>query len=138
MKVEQTSNKLIKAPNSTIQRLVNAIVGTMKINSQEIARSSVVPSVAFMVIRENKFDEFTLLDKISKINMTYALARLSASVSRGINEHLSTYGGTSNMSVHPKPRTSSAPTVTSTCSIKDTLLFFYPNEAFGLCRGTIY
>jgi hypothetical protein len=42
MKVEQTS-ELIKAPNSTIQRLVNAIVGAMKINSQEIARSSVVP-----------------------------------------------------------------------------------------------
>jgi hypothetical protein len=42
MKVEQTS-ELIKAPNNTIQRLVNAIVGAMKINSQEIARSSVVP-----------------------------------------------------------------------------------------------
>jgi hypothetical protein len=42
MKVEQTS-KLIKAANSTIQKLVNAIVGAMKINSQEIARSSVVP-----------------------------------------------------------------------------------------------
>jgi hypothetical protein len=42
MKVEQTS-ELIKAPNSTIQRLVNAIVDAMKINSQEIARPSVVP-----------------------------------------------------------------------------------------------
>jgi hypothetical protein len=41
-KVEQTS-KLIKAPNSTIQRLGNAIVGAMKINSQEIAHSIVVP-----------------------------------------------------------------------------------------------
>jgi hypothetical protein len=40
MKVEQTS-ELIKAPNSTIQRLVNAIVGAMKINPQEIARSIV-------------------------------------------------------------------------------------------------
>jgi hypothetical protein len=43
MKVEQTSEH-IKASNSTIQRLVNAIVGAMKINSQEIARPSVVPS----------------------------------------------------------------------------------------------
>jgi hypothetical protein len=42
MKVEQTS-ELIKASNSTIQRLVNAIVGAMKINSQEIARPNVVP-----------------------------------------------------------------------------------------------
>jgi hypothetical protein len=41
MKVEQTS-ELIKASNSTIQMLVNAIVGAIKINSQEIARSSVV------------------------------------------------------------------------------------------------
>jgi hypothetical protein len=40
--VEQTS-ELIKAPNSTIQRLVNAIVGAMKINSQEITRSSAAP-----------------------------------------------------------------------------------------------
>jgi hypothetical protein len=37
MKVEQTS-ELIKAPNSTIQRLVNARIGAMKINSQETAR----------------------------------------------------------------------------------------------------
>jgi hypothetical protein len=94
MKVEQTS-ELITAPNSTIQRLVNAIVGAIKIKSQEIARSSV---------RDNKFDEFTLPDKISKINMTHALARLSASDSRRINAHLSTYGGRSHMSVHPKPR----------------------------------
>jgi hypothetical protein len=42
MKSEQIS-ELIKASNSTIQRLVNAIVGAMKINSQEIARPSVVP-----------------------------------------------------------------------------------------------
>jgi hypothetical protein len=42
MMVEQTS-KLIKTPNSTIQRLVSAKVGAMKINLQEIARSSVVP-----------------------------------------------------------------------------------------------
>jgi hypothetical protein len=40
MKVEQTS-ELIKSSNSTIQRLVNAVVGAMKINSQEIARPSV-------------------------------------------------------------------------------------------------
>jgi hypothetical protein len=40
MMVEQTS-ELNKASNSTIQRLVNAIVGAMKINSQEIARPSV-------------------------------------------------------------------------------------------------
>jgi hypothetical protein len=37
MKVKQTC-KLIKALNSTIQRLMNAIVGAMKINSQENAR----------------------------------------------------------------------------------------------------
>jgi hypothetical protein len=30
-----------------------------------------------MLIRDNKFDEFTLLDNISKINMTRALARVS-------------------------------------------------------------
>jgi hypothetical protein len=41
MKVEQTS-KLIKASNSTIQKLVNAVVGAININSQEIARLSVV------------------------------------------------------------------------------------------------
>jgi hypothetical protein len=35
-----------------------------------------------MLIRDNKFDEFTLPDKISNTNMTHALARLSASVSR--------------------------------------------------------
>jgi hypothetical protein len=56
MKVEQTSEH-IKASNSTIQRLVNAIVGAMKINSQEIARPSVVPSS--MLSTDNKFDEFT-------------------------------------------------------------------------------
>jgi hypothetical protein len=83
MKVEQTS-ELIKAPNSTIQRLVNAIVGAMKINP------SVWYQGAFMLIRDNKFDEFTLPDKISKINMTHALARLSASFSRRINAHPST------------------------------------------------
>jgi hypothetical protein len=37
-----------------------------------------------MLIRANKYDEFTLPDQISKINMTHALARLSASVSRRI------------------------------------------------------
>jgi hypothetical protein len=42
MAVEQT-NELIKALNITIQRLVNAVVGAMKINSQEIARPSMVP-----------------------------------------------------------------------------------------------
>jgi hypothetical protein len=31
-----------------------------------------------MLIRDNKFDEFTLPDKISIINMMHALARLSA------------------------------------------------------------
>jgi hypothetical protein len=40
MKVEQTS-ELVKAPNSTIQRLVNAIVGAMKINSQELSISNI-------------------------------------------------------------------------------------------------
>jgi hypothetical protein len=45
MKVEQTSD-LIKAPDSTIQKLVNATVG-MKINSQEIAS---VPLVALVRI----------------------------------------------------------------------------------------
>jgi hypothetical protein len=59
---------------------------------------------AFMLIRDNMFDEFTLLDEISKINMTPALTRLS-SVSRRINAHLSTYGWRLDMSVHPKPRT---------------------------------
>jgi hypothetical protein len=54
-----------------------------------------------MLIRDNKFDEYI---NISKINMTHALARLSASVSRRINAHLSTYGGTSHMSVHLKLR----------------------------------
>jgi hypothetical protein len=44
------------------------------------------------------------LDKISKINVTHALTRLSASVSRRINADLSTYGGRLHMSVHPKPR----------------------------------
>jgi hypothetical protein len=44
MKVEQTS-ELIKAPNSTIQRLVNTIVGAMKINPQEIARSSITKDI---------------------------------------------------------------------------------------------
>jgi hypothetical protein len=39
-----------------------------------------------------------------KLNWTHLLARLSASVSRWINAHLSTYGGSSHMSVHPKPR----------------------------------
>jgi hypothetical protein len=63
MKVKQTS-ELIKASNSTIQRLVNAIVGAMKLNSQEITHPSVVP---FMLIRDNKFHEFSPLpDKISK------------------------------------------------------------------------
>jgi hypothetical protein len=42
MMVQQTC-ELIKASNSIIQRLVNAVVGAMKINSQEIARASVVP-----------------------------------------------------------------------------------------------
>jgi hypothetical protein len=42
MKVEQTS-ELIKALNSTNQRLVNAILNAIKIHSQEIARPSVVP-----------------------------------------------------------------------------------------------
>jgi hypothetical protein len=54
MKVEQTS-ELFKASKSTIQRIVNAIVGTMKINSQEIDRPSVV-----------MFDEITLPDKYQK------------------------------------------------------------------------
>jgi hypothetical protein len=40
-----------------------------------------------MLIRDNRFDEFTLLDKISKINMKHAF---SASISRRINAHLST------------------------------------------------
>jgi hypothetical protein len=57
-----------------------------------------------MLMRDNKLDEITLPDKISKINMTHALARLSASVSKRINANLSTYGGRSNMSVHLKPR----------------------------------
>jgi hypothetical protein len=35
--------KLIKASKNTIQRLVNTIVGAMKINSQEIACPSMVP-----------------------------------------------------------------------------------------------
>jgi hypothetical protein len=56
-----------------------------------------------MLIRDNKFDEFTLLDKISKINSIHALARLSASVSRQINAHLSTFGGRSHMSVYRIP-----------------------------------
>jgi hypothetical protein len=34
-----------------------------------------------MLIRDNKFDEFTLPDKISNTNMTHALARLSTSAS---------------------------------------------------------
>jgi hypothetical protein len=51
-----------------------------------------------MLIRGNQFDEFTPPVKISKINMKHALARLSASVSRRIKAHLSTYGGRSNMS----------------------------------------
>jgi hypothetical protein len=51
MKVEKTS-ELIKALNSTIQRLVNAIVGAMKINSQEIARPSVVPRSVYAYIRD--------------------------------------------------------------------------------------
>jgi hypothetical protein len=55
----------------------------MKINSQEIARPS-VDQGAFMLIRDNKFDEFTLLDKISKINMTHALARLSATIAKAL------------------------------------------------------
>jgi hypothetical protein len=59
---------------------------------------------AFMLIRDNKFDEFMLLDKIHKINMTHALARLSASVSRRINAHLSTNRERSHMYVHRKPR----------------------------------
>jgi hypothetical protein len=37
---------------------------------------------AFMLIRDNKFDEFTLPDKISNTNMAHALAHLLASVSR--------------------------------------------------------
>jgi hypothetical protein len=41
MKVEQTS-KLIKGAKGIIQRLVNTVVGAMKINSQEIARPSVI------------------------------------------------------------------------------------------------
>jgi hypothetical protein len=41
MKVEQTS-ELIKASNSAIQRLLNAIVGAMKINLQKIARTPLV------------------------------------------------------------------------------------------------
>jgi hypothetical protein len=42
MNVKQTS-ELIKVSNSTIQRLVNATVGAMKIKVQEIAPPSVVP-----------------------------------------------------------------------------------------------
>jgi hypothetical protein len=49
MKVQQTS-ELIKAPNSTIQMPVNAIVGAMKINSQEI----VCPSVELRSIYANQ------------------------------------------------------------------------------------
>jgi hypothetical protein len=57
---------------------------------------------AFMLLRDNKFDEISQPDKMSKIYMTHALARLSASVSRRINAHLSTYGERSHMSVHSK------------------------------------
>jgi hypothetical protein len=54
-----------------------------------------------MLIRDNKFDEFTILDKISKINMTHAKARLLASVSRRFNAHLSTYGGSNAYELPP-------------------------------------
>jgi hypothetical protein len=39
-----------------------------------------------MLIRDNKFDEFTLPDKISNTNMTHALARLSACLEYYISE----------------------------------------------------
>jgi hypothetical protein len=44
-----------------------------------------------MLIRDNKFDEFTLPD-------------ISTSFGQCLETNLSTYGGRSNMSVHPKPR----------------------------------
>jgi hypothetical protein len=72
---------------------------------------------AFILIRDNKFDEFTLLDKIHKINMAHALARLSASVSRRIHAHLSTNRGRSHMYVHRKPRNAYLTNFHCACSI---------------------
>jgi hypothetical protein len=60
-----------------------------------------------MLIRDNKFDEFTLPDKISKINMTHALVRLSASVSRESMDDDQPCPSTPNYVVHTL-RTSSA------------------------------
>jgi hypothetical protein len=102
MKVEQTS-ELIKVSNNTIQRFVNAIVVRLK-STRNKSLVRVRYQGAFMLIRDEKFDEFTLPDKISKMNKTNALARLWASVLSRINAYLSKYGGRSNMSIHPKPR----------------------------------
>jgi hypothetical protein len=49
MKIEQTSN-LIKRPSRIIQEFVNAVVGAVKINSQEIATPSAV-------VRRNHVDK---------------------------------------------------------------------------------
>jgi hypothetical protein len=45
-------SKLIKASNSTIQRLMNAMDGELKIKWQEIARPSVVPRKIYAYQRQ--------------------------------------------------------------------------------------
>jgi hypothetical protein len=87
MKVEQTS-ELIKASNRTIQRLIDAIVGAMKINSQEITRSSVVPRSIYA----NQRQQVWWIPPTSQ----------NFSVSRRFNAYLSTYEERSDMCVHPK------------------------------------
>jgi CRISPR/Cas system-associated endonuclease Cas1 len=91
MKVEQTS-KLIKGAKGIIQRLVNTVVGAMKINSQEIARPSVITRSIYANQRQQVWWIHPTRQNIKKKNMTHALARLLASVRKK-----------SYMSVHPKP-----------------------------------
>jgi hypothetical protein len=61
-------NVFAVAAQHYIQRLVNAIVGAMKNNSKKISRPNVEEGT-FILTRDNKFDEFTLPDKISKIRV---------------------------------------------------------------------
>jgi hypothetical protein len=94
------SNRLIKASNSTIQWLMNAIVDVMKISSQEIYRPSVVPRSIYANQRIQVWWFHPTRQNIKNKHDTFIIARLLASVSRQINRHLSTYGERSNMSAH--------------------------------------
>jgi hypothetical protein len=94
------TNDLIKLSHRTRHWFMKSIVRS---RWKSIRRNS-VPPVRYRGVHksrtDNKFGEFTLPLRTSKINITQAIDRLFARVSRCNRAHLSSYGGKSCMSVH--------------------------------------